>query len=125
MELTEESILSAEAELQARHEIRKTRERCEVHGTTEARCALRAAMQRRCACMHAHARACVQAAMVAKGLGAPRFLQPSMANRSAVWDEEADAQAESEIRRMLDGLSPASASAAPAGASASASASAV
>ena len=52
-----------------------------------------------------------QAAMVAKGLGAPSFLQPSMANRSGQWDEEADAQAEAEVRRMLDGsLTPSAAS---------------
>ena len=49
--------------------------------------------------------------MVAKGLGAPSFLQPSMANRSGQWDEEADAQAEAEVRRMLDGsLTPSAAS---------------
>ena len=46
-----------------------------------------------------------QGVMVAKGLGAPSFLQPGFATRSTVWDEEADEQAEAEIRAMLDGLS--------------------
>ena len=44
-----------------------------------------------------------QAACAAKGLGAPAFLQPSFRERAAAWDDEADAEAEAELRAMLDG----------------------
>ena len=42
-------------------------------------------------------------ACVARGLGAPPFLQPAFRDRGDVWDEEADAQAEAELLAMLDG----------------------
>jgi len=43
------------------------------------------------------------AACVAKGLGAPPFLQPGFKERAAEWNAEADEQAEAELRAMLDG----------------------
>ena len=44
-----------------------------------------------------------QAVCVAKGLGFPEVLTPSFAPRDGEWDDEADAQAEAELRAMLDG----------------------
>ena len=44
-----------------------------------------------------------QAAMVAKGLGAPPLLQPGFAKRASEWADEADEAAEAELRAMLDG----------------------
>jgi len=44
-----------------------------------------------------------QAACAARGLGLPPFLRPSFKERAAQWSEEADSQAELEIRAMLDG----------------------
>lgn len=44
-----------------------------------------------------------QMAQAAKALGAPPALTPGFAQRSAVWDEEADAEAEAAIEAMLDG----------------------
>ena len=42
--------------------------------------------------------------MVAKGLGAPPMLTPNLRARSAEWADEADAQAEEELRAMLDAV---------------------
>lgn len=50
-----------------------------------------------------------QLAQTAKALGAPALLQPGFAQRSAVWDDEADAEAEAAIEAMLDDEPPASA----------------
>mmetsp|Transcript_2991 Transcript_2991/g.10340 ORF Transcript_2991/g.10340 Transcript_2991/m.10340 type:complete len:354 (-) Transcript_2991:255-1316(-) len=44
-----------------------------------------------------------QLASAARGLGAPPLLQPSFAARSDEWLAEADAEAEAEVRAMLDG----------------------
>ena len=44
-----------------------------------------------------------QAACAARGLGVPAFLQPGFAKRAEGWDDEADAQAEEQLRAMLDG----------------------
>ena len=44
-----------------------------------------------------------QAACAAKGLGAPAWLQPAFRARGEEWAEEADAHAEAELRKMLDG----------------------
>ena len=46
-----------------------------------------------------------QVACAARGLGAPAWLQPSFAERSDMWNDEADDEAEAEILAMLDGKS--------------------
>ena len=44
-----------------------------------------------------------QIAISAKGLGAPPLLVPGFRQRSALWDAEADTEAEAELRAMLGG----------------------
>ena len=45
-----------------------------------------------------------QAVCVAKGLGAPPFLQPGFKERQAEWDKEADEETEAELQAILDGV---------------------
>ena len=45
-----------------------------------------------------------QAVCVAKGLGAPPFLQPGFRERQPEWAAEADEEAEAELQAILDGV---------------------
>jgi enoyl-CoA hydratase/carnithine racemase len=45
-----------------------------------------------------------QGVSVAKGLGAPKMLTPNFGKRAEGWEDEADEEAEAELRAMLDGV---------------------